>query len=133
MTKQKIMIVDNDKDFLGQLEELLGLSGYEMIAVDTSSAVVDLAVRTRPAVIILDVKMPGKTGFQVAEELRNVSEMRDVPIIVMTGFYSRDECHQVIEQYGINQCLIKPFQPLDVIDSIEKLLSGKNEDAGIKI
>ena len=124
MAGRKVMIVDNDKDFLGQLEELLNLSGYEMVAVNDAVIAKDVALNTHPEVVILDIKMPGKNGFQVATELRHLTEMRDVPIIAMTGFYTREDCNQLIKDYGINMCLIKPFRPLDVIAKIEELLSN---------
>ena len=125
MIKRKVMIVDDNKDFLDQLEELLKASGYKMVAVNDAVAAIDVAVKTQPDIIILDVKMPGKTGFQVAEELRRTSGLEDVPIMAMTGFYTREDCNQLIGEYGINKCLIKPFRPLDVIAKIEELLSDK--------
>lgn len=122
MTGRKIMIIDNDKDFLDQLEELLNLSGYEMIAVNDAVIATDVALKARPEVILLDLKMPGKNGFQVAEELRHLPKMKDVPIIAMTAFLDPENCGRFIQEFGINSYLIKPFRPLDVITKIEELL-----------
>ena len=127
MSLKKVMILDDDKHFLDQLGELLTLSGYEMVAVNDAVKAVDVAVKTHPDIVVLDIKMPGRNGFQVAADLRQLSVLKNVPLIAMTGFYSREEGKQIIQAFKIDKCLIKPFRPLDVIASIEELLLAKEE------
>ena len=121
----KVMIVDDDVDFLAQLEELLQLSGYEMVVVNNAVEAVDIARQTRPDIVILDIKMPGKNGFQVAADLRALPDLQGVAIIAMTGFYSKEDGGQLVQAGKIDRCLIKPFRPLDVIANIEDLLLGR--------
>lgn len=124
MNNKKVMIVDNDQELLEGLEELLDLSGYDMVTVNDSLAAVDTAIRTKPDVILLDLKMPGKTGFEVAEELRRLSMFEDVPIIAMTAFY-KDSYKSLIDFCGIQKCLKKPLRPLNLISEIEFIMNNK--------
>ncbi len=123
MNSRKVMIVDDDKEFLEELNETLGLSGYDVVSVNDSVAAIDTAFRIKPDVILLDLKMPQKSGFQLADELRHLSELSRVPIIVMTGFF-KDEYASLLNICGVRKCLKKPFNPLDVIAQIEEALQS---------
>ncbi len=121
MGNKKVMIVDDDKDFLEELRETLAMSGYEMIAVSDPLLVLNAASKEKPDIIVMDLKMPGKNGFQVADELRHVSQLMQVPIIAMTGNF-KDEYDPLMKMCDISKCLRKPFNPLDIIAEIEGAL-----------
>ena len=122
MYSKKILVVDNDKDFLKELEEVLMFSGYQVIAMDNSSAVAGIVDKVSVDLVLMDLQMPGKTGFELAYELRDLPRFYDVPIIAMTGFY-REEYEPLLKACGISYCLQKPFHPLDVIAKVEGILA----------
>ncbi len=119
--KNRIMIVDDDKEFLEELEETLGLSGYDVVAVQDSTCALETMHQIKPDLILLDLKMPQKSGFQLADEVRHMSDLSQVPIIIMTA-YLKDEYKSLMSLCGIHACLKKPFNPLDIIAQIESLL-----------
>jgi CheY-like chemotaxis protein len=121
MSNGKVMIVDDNKEFLEELEEVLAISGYDMVAAQDPSSVLPIAIKEKPQVILLDLKMPGKSGFQLAHELSNSPELQQIPIIAMTGFF-KDGYETLMDLCGIKRCLKKPFNPLDVITEIEAAL-----------
>lgn len=123
---KKVMIVDDDKEFLEELKEMLELSGYDLVIVNDATCALDIACKKKPDIVLLDLKMPGKNGFQVADELRHSQELMHTPIIAMTGFF-QDEYVPLINTLGIKKCLKKPFNPLDVIAQIEEALTINEE------
>lgn len=123
--KNKIMIVDDNKEFVEELKETLELSGYDVVTAEDSESVMDIARKNNPDLILLDLKMPKKSGFQVADELLHSSSFSNVPIIAMTGFF-KDDYGPLLNICGINRCLKKPFNPLDVIAQIETALKNQN-------
>jgi two-component system response regulator AdeR len=123
---KKIMVVDDNKEFLEELKETLVLSGYDVYALDDASIAMDTATRINPDLILLDLKMPQKSGFQVADELKHFSELSNTPIIAMTGFF-KDDYGPLLNISGIHRCLKKPFNPLDVIAQIEAALQRNNK------
>ncbi|HTZ11890.1 MAG TPA: response regulator [Candidatus Margulisiibacteriota bacterium] len=125
MANHKVMIVDDDKEFLQELKETLALSGYDMIAANDASSALDIAYKEKLDLILLDLKMPQKSGFQLAYELKRLSELGHIPIIAMTGYY-KDGYTSLLEMCGIKKCLKKPFNPLDVISEIEEVLKAQN-------
>lgn len=124
----KIMIVDDNKEFLEELKETLALSGYDVIALNESIDASETAFKTKPDLILLDLKMTGKTGFKVADELKHFTELKHIPIIAMTGHFTDLEYSLLINICGIKKCLVKPFNPLDVIAQIENLLQEKKSN-----
>ncbi len=125
---KKIMIIDDDKEFLEELAEAIASSGYDPIAVNDTDGLLDLVVKTKPAVILLDLKMPKKTGFLVAYELQESSDTVGIPVIAMSG-YVKDGHIAPKELVNIRTCLKKPFTPEDVIAEIEKALTEEARKA----
>lgn len=124
--KRKIMIIDDNKDFLGELKDTLELSGYDVIEINDPLVALEQANKENPDVILLDLKMPEKSGFQLAYEFKHYSDLRHVPIIAMTG-YVNDENLLFMNIYGIKTCLNKPFSPLDAINRIEEALTNQDK------
>jgi len=115
------MIVDDDKEFLEELCETLVLSGYEALIVNDPAEVFSKAARIKPDMIILDLKMKGITGFEVANKLKNNNETMEIPIIAMSGFFNTKEDDTLFNFFDIRYYLHKPFNPLDIIAKIESV------------
>jgi len=127
LTRKKIMIVDDDKEFLEELEETLILSGYAAVAINDSTTALNAARRAKPDLIILDLKMDVMDGFQVAKSLKQSPETATIPIVAMTGYFTREEYSSLTTMYGMETCIMKPFNPLDMIAKIENLLVNELE------
>ena len=116
---KRVMVVDDDREFLEEITDVLKLSGYETIPIYESRYVVKEASEIKPDIILLDLKMSQLSGFKVAEALRNIPETKDIPVIAITGVYTKEEHQLLVKISGIKKCLIKPIKPLDVITAIE--------------
>jgi len=127
MGKKKIMIVDNDEELLEELEDALLHSGYDIVAINDSTVVFDTAHRVKPNLILLDLKMPKMFGYQVAIRLKNFPETAKIPIVAMTGYFTKEEHRELMASCGIETCLTKPFNFPDMIDCIAKVLSKSEQ------
>lgn len=122
MVKKRVLIVDDDKEFLEELKEMLNVSGYDVSAVSESITAVKTTQMVQPDVILLDLRMRGMSGFEVADRLKHLSETAQIPVIALTGFYTLKEHAWLMNFCGIKRCIRKPFSPLDVIAEIESAL-----------
>ena len=113
------MVVDDDKDFLEELSEVLQQAGYEPIIVADSLSAAGIAKSAKPDLILLDLRMPSMSGIEVAVNLKLLLETSGIPVIAMTAFaYPADD--SFIRSYSsIKKCLKKPLNPLNVIKEIE--------------
>jgi CheY-like chemotaxis protein len=122
MVMKRVLVVDDDLEFLQELKETLALSGYEVYAVNKAGNAINFASARRPDLILLDLKMGGMTGFEVAKGLRSVPQTANIPIIAMSGYFNEQKDCTLLEYFEIHHCLQKPFNPLDVISYIESTL-----------
>jgi DNA-binding response OmpR family regulator len=123
--KPLILIIDDNIELLEELENLLKLGDYDVIAISDGTKAFDVALKNRPDLILLDLKMTPKSGFQIADEARNSLLLKDVPVIAMTGFYAENQHFWMMKLCGIKTAILKPFMPLNLISKIEFAL-GKN-------
>lgn len=121
---KKVMVIDDDQSFLDEIEEMLKSSGYDTVLLSDSTSAIEKVSEYKPDVLLLDIKMEGASGFKIADELRRMPELKNIPLIGVTGFYTENEHRLFMKMCGIKKIIIKPFQPLDVIAAIEKALAG---------
>ena len=119
MRKKRVMIVDDDKEFLEELQETLFLNGYEVIKVNDPHRVLDLAGNNKPDIILLDLKMDRFSGFEIADELSRFTRTTDIPVVAMTGFFTENEHISLMSLCGINKCITKPFSAEQIVAAIE--------------
>lgn len=122
----KILVVDDDREFLEEVTELLTLSGYEVATAFDGESTLEQVLIFKPSIIFLDLKMTPKSGFQIADELINTLGLKDTRIIAMTGFFTAKEHLTLMNLCGVKKCILKPIKPLDFIANIE-LGTGKKQ------
>ncbi len=123
----KILVVDDNFEFLEEIKEILLQSGYEVETVSDSEEAIKAAHETKPDLILTDLKMSPKTGFQVADEVRQSYQLKDVPIVAMTGYFTEKEHILMMKLCGIRHFIHKPFKPVDLISRIEFALGRREE------
>ena len=117
--EKKILAIDNDVEFLEDLEEMLNLGGYNPVTTNDSTAALSIALETKLDVILTGIKMKGLSGFQVADRLNQHIETADIPVIAISGHSIKKEHNRLMQMLGIKALIKKPFNPLDVISRIE--------------
>lgn len=125
MTAEKIMIVDDNKEFLEELQEMLILTGYNPLVINDSTAALDFALKHKPDMILLDLRMQGMNGFQVAEQLKRTPKTASIPIIAMSGYFPMDNGSSLIDTSKMKSYLKKPFSVMDLVDEIEATLKRR--------
>jgi two-component sensor histidine kinase len=106
-----ILIVDDEPKNLTVLEAVLTDSRYRLVRAGSAEDALMALLRDEFAVLILDVQMPGTTGFELAQMIKERKKTSEIPIIFLTAFYNEDE--HVIEGYdsGAVDYLLKPINP----------------------
>ncbi len=121
MKKKRILIVDDDETFLEELNNTMQMCGYDTITRNSGKTVVKDADEKKPDVILLDMKINGKSGFQIADDLKHFPSTSNIPIVAMTGIFTERLHRTFMKGLGIDECVLKPFNPLDIISKIEFL------------
>ena len=124
--KAKILLIDDDKDFVEATKLVLESKPYEVITAYNGSEGLKQAKAERPDLIILDVIMPVKDGFNAAEELKKDPELQKIPVIMLTSFAERRGETSLSVSQGLTldteDYIDKPVSPEELLKRVEKLL-----------
>jgi len=126
--KRRILLVDDDIDFVAANKALLEASNYEVITALDGSEALSLALSQRPDLILLDVMMKTDTeGFEVSRKIREIPDIKRIPVILLTGIrramnlpfkFEPDE-----EWLPVTRILEKPVQPEKMLACIKEALA----------
>ena len=117
----KILIVDDSLVHLYSLKSIIENEGYEVLTAEDGEHCLDTAQSQHPDLILLDIVMPGMSGFQVNRKLRNNSGTHKIPIIFVS---TRDQETDIVwgMRQGAKGYLIKPPDEAELIELINELL-----------
>jgi CheY-like chemotaxis protein len=85
MAKKQILVVDDEKDIVEFLTQLLEDEGYEVTAAYDGAQGMEMVLKKRPDLILLDLQMPKEMGTGLYRKLHNRKEYKDIPVIVISG------------------------------------------------
>jgi PAS domain S-box-containing protein len=105
--KQRILVVDDNSDSAESMAMLLRASGHEVHMARDGAAALELADAHKPEVVLLDIGLPGMSGYAVAKRLRELPELHSVKLIAMTG-YGQEEDRKRSLDAGFDHHLVKP-------------------------
>ncbi|HEY8716597.1 MAG TPA: response regulator [Candidatus Acidoferrum sp.] len=117
--QKKVLIVDDSPSEVRLMHGLLEREGYNPVDLHDSARIEEAIAFERPSVILLDVVMPGKNGFQVCRELKGHDEYKTIPVILVT---SRDTPSDKYwgEQQGADGYVTKPFTSQELIRAVRR-------------
>ena len=121
---QKILIADDEPNILISLEYLMKREGYEVSVARDGEEALAAELRERPALVLLDVMMPKKTGFEVCQELRANEAVRDTLVLMLTA-KGRDTDVAKGLGSGADAYMTKPFSTRELVARVRQMLEGR--------
>lgn len=126
----KILLVEDEESIRGFLKINLQRSNFNVIEAASGEEGIELAKKERPKIAILDVMLPGMDGFMVCSKLR--SDYPDMGIVMLTA-KGQDMDKIMGLEYGADDYIIKPFNPLEVVLRVKALLRRLGTDEKEKL
>jgi DNA-binding response OmpR family regulator len=120
--RKKILVVDDEADIVTTLGMRLESEGYEVITAGDGMRAVAATQRESPDLIILDIRMPAGTGYDVYKILQGSETMSRVPVVFVSAL-SSEEVRKKISELGAAHFLPKPFDTEELLSLIKRLLA----------
>jgi PAS domain S-box-containing protein len=115
---RRVLVVDDNHDSADSMSLLLRLKGHDVRTAHDGPDALRIAAEYHPEIVLLDIGLPGMSGYQVAQLLRDLPGLRDVTLVAVTG-YGQDEDRRRALEAGLDRHLTKPVEP----SAIEEVLS----------
>ena len=118
------LIIEDNADNSVLMSRILEKSGYEAVVAETGQDGYDMARKTKPDFILLDIQLPDMNGIQVLRMLLETPETKDIPVISVTSYAMAGDRERLIAK-GCTGYIEKPIDPVRVIEQIEKILGSE--------
>jgi len=118
---KKILVVDDEPHVIRSLSFVLSKEGYEVSSAENGEDGLAKIRQIKPNLVFLDVMMPKKNGYEVCQEIKKDSSMRDIHVIMLTAKGQETDREQGMEA-GADEFMTKPFSPIGVLDKVRELL-----------
>lgn len=131
-TKQKILLADDEANIRLLGEKLLKEAGYEVVLAANGDEAIEKAISEHPDLVITDIRMPHKNGFEVCKALRSDPVLSHVPIIILSAL--GDEFNKLTGfEGGANDYITKPFRANELKERISSLLEREIKKPAAKV
>ncbi len=117
----KVLVVDDSRTVRYSVRKMLEEGRFEVVEAENGQQAVELAIREKPCLIIMDIVMPGVNGFQATRRIRRNPQTASIPIVIMSG--DKEATHQFWgTRIGANEFMSKPFVRFDLYSRVERIL-----------
>ena len=123
MTKH-VVLVEDETNIAEAIRFLLGREGWRVQTLANGTNAAQVIRDTRPDLVMLDVMLPGKTGFEILAELRADASLGELPVLMLTARgQARDR--EMALQAGVSRFMTKPFSNEDMLCAVRELTAGR--------
>jgi DNA-binding response OmpR family regulator len=116
-----VLCADDDEDILSLVSLRLQRAGFQVATAADGEEAVEIARARRPALAVLDVMMPKRTGYEVLAELRGDEALREMKVILLSARVQEGDIARGLDA-GADAYLAKPFKAQDLVSKVEELL-----------
>lgn len=120
--KTKILVAEDEKDIRELVSITMRLAGYEVWTANDGQEALTLAREILPDLILMDVRMPRMTGYQACVAMKEIEELKDIPVVFLSAKGQETEIQQGLAA-GAVAYVLKPFAPTELTTRIEELLT----------
>ena len=119
----KVLVVDDEPNIVLSLEFLMEQAGFQVVTAYDGEAALERINDSAPDLLLLDISLPGISGFDVLEHLRHSEATAQLPVIMLTA-HGRDIEREKGLALGADDYITKPFSTQSLIEKVKSLLSG---------
>ncbi len=124
-TKGKILLVDDELDLIETMSFRLEAAGYEVVTASDGAKALEMAQKERPDLIIMDVMMPGVSGFDALQNLKKGSDTKAIPTIIFSCGKEEESWAKKAIGLGAAGYIVKPFDGESLLFTVGKFVRRK--------
>lgn len=119
MSKQ-VLLIEDEPNIIEAISFILSRDGWTVKTHSNGADAVEMVRKRKPDVVILDVMLPGKSGYDILRELREDPDWQRLPVLMLTA-RGQSKDREIAERAGCNAFMTKPFSNADVLETVRNL------------
>lgn len=116
-----VLIAEDEPSILESLDFILRRAGWSIEAVTDGEAALSAVRRSRPKVLVLDVMLPKRSGFEVLKQIRADEALRELPVLILTA-KGQAQDRKIAEELGASSFVTKPYANAEVVGAVRRLI-----------
>ncbi len=118
-----VLLIEDEVNIIEALSFILSRDGWHVVTHSNGHDANEVITRREPDLVVLDVMLPGKSGFDILRDLRRDPRHQNRPVLMLTARGQSKDRHMA-EQLGVSKFMTKPFSNSEVRNAVNELLSG---------
>jgi len=125
-----IMCIDDDPEIITLMRLIFRPQGFRLIGAVSGPEGLEVMRRVKPDLVLLDLMMPGMSGWEVYRQMQADEELRHIPVVIVTVRAQPIERTIGLHVFGVNDYITKPFEIQDLVQSVRRVLGAPDEVDG---
>lgn len=122
--KPQILLAEDEPNIAFSLQFILEKGGFEVAHTVDGAQVLQMINAIRPELIILDIMLPNKSGFEILEEIRTSTRFRNIPVLILSARGQSSDFEKAAK-LGADDYITKPYSNNDVVEKARELIAQK--------
>ncbi|WP_424940480.1 response regulator transcription factor [Aliiroseovarius sp. S253] len=122
MSKQ-VLVIEDEPNIAEAISFILSRDGWRVSTHASGTTAVQAVHDVKPDVLILDVMLPGKSGYDILQDLRSSDATRALPVLMLTAKGQKTD-RELAERLGVNRFMTKPFSNTEMLSNLRELVGG---------
>ncbi|MEJ6398488.1 response regulator transcription factor [Yoonia sp. 208BN28-4] len=120
---KRVLLIEDEPNIIEAISFILSRDGWTVHIHEDGATAMDKVRATPPDMIILDVMLPGRSGFDILRDVRAEPDMTDLPVMMLTA-RGQTKDRELAERLGATRYVTKPFSNTDIRDQVRDLIEG---------
>lgn len=118
---KKVLLIEDEPNIIEAISFILSRDGWSVSTHSNGHDAVDVVLGEPPDLLILDVMLPGKSGFDILKELRETTDLETLPVLMLTARGQKAD-REMAERAGASRFMTKPFSNAEVLEAVRELV-----------
>ncbi len=120
---RQVLVIEDEPNIIEAISFILSRDGWDVATHSNGETAVEAVHKLLPDALILDVMLPGRSGYDILQDLRKDDATRDLPVLMLTARGQKND-RDLAERLGVNKFMTKPFSNAEVLETMRALVGA---------
>ncbi|MBT2130077.1 response regulator transcription factor [Aliiroseovarius lamellibrachiae] len=120
---RNVLVIEDEPNIIEAISFILSRDGWVVATHSNGETAVEAVLKLGPDALILDVMLPGRSGYDILQDLRANETTKDLPVLMLTARGQKND-RELAERLGVNKFMTKPFSNAEVLETMRALVEA---------